>query len=57
MNGAWVHSQIEPWKEAHRLGDLKGLTLRLQGPPFNGVVYEVVESCVPVAEVPVMRGA
>lgn len=44
-NGIWVHAQLEPFKEAHRIGEVPGLMLRLMGQPFKGlVVYDVVET-------------
>ena len=44
-NGLWILAQIEDFKEAHRLGELPGLMLRLIGHPFNGQIrYDIVET-------------
>ena len=44
-NGLWIHAQLEPYKDIHRIGEIPGLMLRLMGEPFNGQVrYEVVET-------------
>jgi len=44
-NGIWIHAQLEPFKEMHRIGEVPGLMLRLMGEPFRGlVVYDVVET-------------
>jgi hypothetical protein len=50
-NGEWVLGHIEPFKDAHRLGELPGFQLRLMGYPFNTlVVYDIADSAVDMEE-------
>jgi len=42
-NGAWITADIEPYADVRDRDQLAGLTLRLQGHPFNGkTTYTIV---------------